>query len=363
MGIKLTDVDENFKVESPLGIENLVYHDIKTTPFQIYGADQETFTREGLWRIPEDVAKECGLTWGANCTAGFRVRFQTDSEYVAVKVVFVDTIGNRLGGLTRMACDLYVDHYNSSIFAKRMVPDVDVTDRYEGIAHLETRKKRYFTLYLPTYTMVKAVYIGLEEGAFIGPGREYLDVKPVVYYGSSITQGGTCHRPGNTYQSVISRRNNVDHKNLGFSGMGMAQIPIMEYISGLDMSVFVYDGLNTKKKGIEFLKSIHERGFKIVREKNPELPIIILSWPRSECFDTEKHLKFLNERRVVEMQTFINAVNSGDENVYFIDGTQYFNVPDGDICTTDGSHPTDYGFLRMADIIGNEIDRILRRKL
>ena len=63
------------------------------------------------------------------------------------------------------------------------------------------------------------------------------------------------------------------------------------------------------------------------------------------------------------MQTYINAVSSGDENVYFVDGTQFFNVPDGDVCTTDGSHPTDYGFLRMADLIGNEIDRILRQEL
>ena len=363
MGIKLEDVNENFKEESTLGLENLVYHDIKEEPFQIYGADAETFKRDGLWRIPEDVAKECELIWGANCTAGFRVRFQTDSEYVAVKVIFVDAVGDRLGGLTRMACDLYVDYNNVSQFAKRLKPGNDVKDCYEGVAHFETRKKRYFTLYLPTYEMVKEVYIGLEDGADIGPGRKYLDVKPVVYYGSSITQGGTCHRPGNTYQSIISRRNNIDYKNLGFSGRGLAQIPIMEYIAGLDMSVFVYDSLNVKKRDLEFLKNVHERGYKIVREKNPDLPIIIVSLPRCDDIHSEEGRKFKRLRRVIEMQTYINAVNNGDENLYFIDGPQFFNVPDGDICTTDGSHPTDYGFLRMADLIGNEIDRILRKEL
>ena len=117
------------------------------------------------------------------------------------------------------------------------------------------------------------------------------------------------------------------------------------------------------KTKIEFLKSIHERGFKIVREKNPELPIIIVSWSRYDDVCSEEGRKFKRLRRAIEMQTYINAVNNGDENVYFIDGTQFFNVPDGDICTTDGSHPTDYGCLRMADLIGNEIDRILRKEL
>ena len=360
MSIKLADVDENFKIESALGLERLVYHNIKAEPFQIYGADQETFKREGLWRIPEEVAKECDLTWGANCTAGFRVRFQTDSEYVAVKVVFVDAVGAGMVDISLMASDLHVDYDNGSRFAKRLVPKADATDGFEGVAHFETRKKRYFTLYLPTYVMVKEVFIGLEDGAYIGPGRRYLDIKPVVYYGSSITQGGVALRPGNTYQSIISRKNNIDHKNLGFSGRGLAQVPIMEYIAGLDMSVFVYDGLNVKNRDLEFLKNVHERGYKIVRAKNPELPIIIVSWSSIDNVSSEEERKFLKQRRVIEMETYINAVNNGDENVYFVDGAQFFNVPDGDICTTDGCHPTDYGFQRMADLIGTVLAFIFR---
>ena len=67
------------------------------------------------------------------------------------------------------------------------------------------------------------------------------------------------------------------------------------------------------------------------------------------------------KRRTVVMQTYINAVNAGDRNVYFIDGAQFFNIDEGDCCVADGCHPTDLGFKRMADVIGNQIDRVLRR--
>ena len=360
MSIKLWDVDPNFKMESTLNLQGLLYHDIKQKPFRIYGADKETFEKEGFWRISETLAKECSLEWGANCTAGFRVRFQTNSEYVAIKIKFVNPVETEYRSNTRMACDLYTDYENGSRFVKRFIPPGDVDDRYEGVVHLGSNKNRYFTLNLLSYEMVKEVYIGLEKEATIDAGKEYLNIKPIVYYGSSITQGGTCHRPGNTYQSIICRRNNIDYKNLGFSGRGKAEIPVMEYISSLDMSVFVYDALNATD--IDFLQSVHERGYKIVRKNNPDLPIIIVSWPEIVANEGEDMKRFRVKRRVVEMQTYINAVNNGDENVYFIDGKQFFNVPDGDCCTADGCHPTDYGFVRMADIIGNEIDTILQLK-
>lgn len=355
MSIKLSDVDPNFKMESTLDLQGLVYHDIKQPPFRIYGADKETFEKAGFWRIPEALANECSLEWGANCTAGFRVRFKTNSEYVAVKVKFVNPVETEYRSITRMTCDLYTDYENGSRFVQCLAPRCDVVDRYESVVHLGSNKDRYFTLNLLSYEMVKEVYIGLEKEATIDAGKEYLNMKPIVYYGSSITQGATCHRPGNTYQSIICRRNNIDFKNLGFSGRGMAEIPVMKYISNLDMSVFVYDALNAT--------DFHERGYKIVRKNNPDLPIIIVSRPDRVVKEFEDSQKSSFKRRIVEMQTYINAVNNGDENVYFIDGMQFFNVPDGDCCIENGLHPSDYGFLRMADIIGNEIDTILRHKM
>ena len=58
----------------------------------------------------------------------------------------------------------------------------------------------------PLYSGVQSLEIGVQSGSTVNIGREYQYKTPVVYYGSSITQGGCASRPGNTYQSILSRK-------------------------------------------------------------------------------------------------------------------------------------------------------------
>jgi len=361
MGIKLEDVDKNFRVESTLGLDDIKFYDVRKAPFKLYGADPSTFEGEEYWRMAKHVSDEIPhLFWHSKCSAGFRVRFKTDSEYVAVKVKIYSepTVFE-----TRCrCCDLYVDFENVSRFAGRFTPPKDVYEEYEAVIHFGNREERYLTLNLMNYEMLGDIKIGLQEDASLGEGRKYLDIKPILYYGSSITQGGCASRPGNTYQAIINRRNNIDYINLGFSGSAKAEIPVMEYIASREMSVFVYD-YDHNAPNVDYLRETHERGYKIIREKHPDLPIIFLTKPDYDNNYAAENGYFDGnvKRRTVVMQTYINAVNAGDRNVYFIDGAQFFNIDEGDCCVADGCHPTDLGFKRMADVIGNQIDRVLRR--
>ena len=65
------------------------------------------------------------------------------------------------------------------------------------------------------------------------------------------------------------------------------------------------------------------------------------------------------ERRSIIYSTYLKAVRSGDQNVYFIDGYSLFGGEGRDGCTVDGCHPNDLGFYRMADVIGGLIGRLL----
>ena len=65
------------------------------------------------------------------------------------------------------------------------------------------------------------------------------------------------------------------------------------------------------------------------------------------------------ERRKVIYKTYENAVNSGDKNVYFIDGQTFFGEKDRHFCTCDCCHPNDLGFYRMAQVIEPVIKQIL----
>ena len=75
----------------------------------------------------------------------------------------------------------------------------------------------------------------------------------------------------------------------------------------------------------------------------------------------DKSFSNIEERRQIIYNTYQNAVNSGDKNVYFIDGqTMYENVGH-DLCTVDNCHPNDLGFWCMANSIGNVLDDILNK--
>ena len=81
------------------------------------------------------------------------------------------------------------------IHKKTFVPGFDVKDGFEGIIEFETRELREITINFPLYSNVNELYIGLQQNAVLKEAAKYKDIKPIVYYGSSITQGGCASRP------------------------------------------------------------------------------------------------------------------------------------------------------------------------
>ncbi len=86
---------------------------------------------------------------------------------------------------------------------------------------------------MPLYSGVRHLYIGIPKGKKILPAKPYKVDTPVVYYGSSITQGGCASRPGNSYQGFISRHLKADYINLGFSGNAKGEETMARYIASL----------------------------------------------------------------------------------------------------------------------------------
>ncbi len=342
----IDDIDANLKIETSLNRENIKFYNVLEYPFKIYGV----FMENGKFRrIPEKIAASVseGVHYLHAKTSGGRIRFKTDSCFVAINVS-MDNIGRMPHcSLTGSAgFDLYADNN----YVRTFIPPYDIKEGYEGIIEFDSDALREITINFPLYSEVKEVYIGLNENSAIHEAMPYKNENPVVYYGSSITQGSCASRPGRCYQNIISRRFNLDYINLGFSGNAKAEDEIISYIKNLDMSLFVYD-YDHNAPGVEYLKNTHEKMFKEIRNEKPDIPVIMLSRPKYNLTKEEE------QRRQIIEETYNNAVLNGDKNVYFIDGKMLTQLCENE-GTVDDCHPTDLGFASMAKALGDVMEKI-----
>ena len=333
------------------------YYDALEAPFQLYGF-YKPHEERGYKRLPDEIGQNVndGVASLYTNTAGGRVRFSTDSQYVILRAQMPKVTKFAHMPLTGSSgFDLYVDDATGrrSAFHGIFRPAVGMKDGYASILKFKTPGMRYLTVNFPLYNDVTSLEIGLQEDAAVGEGLPYRNTLPVVFYGSSITQGGCASRPGNCYENMISRRYDLDYINLGFSGSGKAEDLIVDYMAGLKMSAFVAD-YDHNAPTVEYLRQTHCKMYQRIRERNPDLPYIMISKP--DFFNHEENAIL---RRNVILDTYRFALEQGDQNVYYIDGEGFFKGEWEDCCTVDTTHPNDLGFHFMAESIGNTLGKLI----
>lgn len=349
---KIKEFDKEFFKNIAFDIEGLNFYDITEEPFKIHGLIRPENENDTFRRMPREIAEKVseGVKRIHTNTAGGRVRFKTNSSRIAIFAKMPTICKWPHFALTGSAgFDVYV---NNKYF-KTFIPPYDMKDGYSGVVNTKNNDEKEIHINFPLYSDVSSLVIGLDEGASVSAPSLYKHEKPVVYYGSSITQGGFASRSGIAYEEAISRRLDCDYINLGFASNAKGEREMAEYIRSLDMSAFVYD-YDANADDAEYLQKTHKRMFDIIRERNPELPIIMLTFPNASLSeDYEK-------RRVVIKNTYLDALNSGDKNVYFIDGCEMMREASDDNSTTvDDIHPNDYGFVVMAKKIGDTLEKAL----
>ncbi len=353
--MKLSDVDVNFKVEACIQKDNLTFYNVLEAPFKVYGLMREN---DMFTRLPDKNAREANMDLHyLHCmTAGGRVRFKTDSTSVAI-VAKMGKMEPASHGAFSGGCgfDMYIRENGKENYYGTYIPPLDAREGYEGILPFATKEMREITINFPNYADVYDLYIGLDEDAKVEEASPYRDCAPIIFYGSSITQGGCSSRPGSDYARIISRRYHCDIVNLGFSGSARGEESFANYIANLPMSVFVYD-YDHNAPSAEHLEKTHEPFFKIIREKNPDLPIVIMS-----AVSHPRIFANYDRRQAAILKTYENAIAAGDKNVYYIDGSKIFDEDEAFGCTVEGCHPTDLGFYFMAKAVAKVLDPIFNK--
>lgn len=337
--------------------KNTVFYNPKEAPFEIFGLYEPTSDAKYYKRLPDEVGKNVseGVARLYTHTAGGRVRFATDSSSVTIRVK-LPVVGNMYHAtpLMQNGFDLYIDGESRSYFAGGFTFEYAKAREYEcKFPRPIPAGNKEITINFPLYGGVESIEIGLDEGARVWAHTPYKRNVPIVFYGSSITQGGCATRPGLSYQSRISREYDCDYINLGFSGNARAEDLIVDYMSGLKMSAFVSDyDYNTPSD--EHLRNTHYKMYEKIREKNPDIPYIMVTKP-----DFKFHTGDVTRRDII-MQSYLKARENGDNNVWFVDGSSFFALGDRGDYTVDTVHPTDVGFERMALMIGHVIREVMK---
>ena len=353
----ITKIDKNFA--NTFSYEGMKVYDVNNAPFRLYGlcrAEGETDYK----RLPKDFAENLGNPSVAvmyNRTTGIRIRFKTDSKRIVLKCIQSEQVNIPHIAVTCSSCfDLYADGAYCNVFRPgidangKWSDDKSMNGGYEsGYVFSGDRRMRELLIHFPLYNSVDAVYIALEEDAQLLPPEEYGHTGPVVFYGSSITQGACASHPGNCYVNILSRRLNFDFVNLGFSGGCFAEPEFARYIPTLKPSVLVLDYDHNSSSAQ--LAERHEAFFLEFRKYCPDTPVVMVS-------AADKSLGKPARRDIIR-KTYENALAAGDQNVYFVDGTEIYKVPGADACTVDTAHPNDLGFWCMANAIEKPLAEII----
>ena len=361
--MSIEKIDKNFEVKR-VKAENFDWFDHTNPNACLHGVFYDANDGE-FKRLPKDVAKATseGVFWLHNNTAGGRLKFRTASNVFAIKgeEKFIGVMPHMpLYG--QAGFSVYVD----GIYAGSVSPlYIDVEQRKDDIIYFDGMvdlSKQAFNrtiihdveIYFPLYYNVQKLFVGVEKGCEVLKPKEYAVTLPVLFYGSSITQGGCASHPGNDYPSILSRKLDFDFINLGFSGNGKAEDSIVEYIVGLDCSVYVMD-YDHNAPSLEYLERTHYPMYEKIRKAHPNAPIIFMSKP--DC-DYRYESELFREKI---KQSYKKARKSGDKNVYFVSGTRLFGKDCRDACAVDNCHPNDLGFYRMAKTLEPLMKKLLRK--
>lgn len=210
-------------------------------------------------------------------------------------------------------------------------------------------------LYLPLYNGTKSLEIGVPSSARLespAPRPEHLR-KPVVFYGTSITQGGCASRPGMTYAAILGRMLDRPVIDLGFSGSGTMEAPIGEVLAELDPAAYVIDCLwNIGDIPQSEYTSRISSLVQAIRRAHPLTPIVFVAQSQ---FRPEAHPTEFSRRQETSV---ISLQKQGDKNLVLVPGAHL--IGDDGEGTVDGVHLTDLGMDRQARCLLPVLKKLLR---
>ena len=319
---------------------------LKESPYDRLPISYKDKVREPVWEL-------------SKASAGITVRFHSNSTSISLKwTILNDFDMPHMASTGIKGIDLYTKYNNKwryvtsagALVGQKKYQNNEVAsdsiNEYELITNISSEFREY-KLFLPLYDGVTKLEIGIDSDAQIKKATPNTK-KPIVFYGTSITQGGCASRPGMAHTNIISRKLDVDCINFGFSGNGRMETPIIELISEIKASVYVIECLQNMN-----IKQVKERVLplvKIIRKKQPSIPIIFVEnmMYKTAFLDKTIETELIQENLALKNE-YDKILKNGFQNIFYIEDMKADGMDNEG--TVDGVHLTDLGFLRYANYI------------
>lgn len=320
----------------------------------------ETYTRLPL--ISKSKVRQ--PVWGlSQHSAGISIRFSSNSSTINIRWKLKNN--SNLSNMTPIASkglDLYAYTDNKWQFVGVAKPTGAYQNEAIIIEGMDTINREYL-LNLPLYDGIQSLEIGTNKGAYINkPSQKIIDTShPIVFYGTSITQGASASRPGLTYPALLERYFNKEVINLGFSGNGRFEKEIAEYIMTAKPSVIILDC--TPNSPADTIRKNLPKTIDYINSVNDTVPIILVeSIIRDFAFFKKDDktvfgtMSFINEQNNALNDVYESKIKTR-KNIFYINSENLIGKDHE--ATIDGTHFNDLGHYRAYERLRKEIEKII----
>lgn len=319
---------------------------------------------ECLRRLPDDQHLSQGVRFLSPHTSGGRIDFRSNTRHLCVKVKLRSSSHMyHMPDVGSAGFDLYMGEPDKAVMIG-ISRFENGSDEYTSYLHIYELpgKMENFLINMPLYSGIEALEIGIDPDAELLPPAPWKDDRPMVFYGTSITQGGCASRPGMSYTNILGRRFNMPSLNFGFSGNGKGEPEVAEYLAQIpDPALYLLDyEPNAQPEGVR--KTLKEF-IDILRNAHPDTPIFVMSSLRFNreipiTGDPDIQVPVLAGSAAFQRNEVNRRRRAGDKNIHFINGGKIAGK-DWHEFSVDGCHQTDLGFY----IIANQLEKILKKVL
>jgi len=288
--------------------------------------------------------------------AGMSIAFDTDSPSVAVKLEYGQVgFPDNATGITARGVDLYIQKdvewlwaASNEVYGNGGNPVVIIKDMNTQLKHC--------LLYLPLFSEVNSVKIGVQQGCIIQAGEMPFRHR-VAIFGSSFTHGSSTSRPAMAYPAQFSRMTGIQLLGLGCSGNCKMQPYFAEALKDVDCEAYIFDSFSNPSIAI-----IEANLFPFIEKIQSAKPGVPLIFQRT-IYRERRNFSESTEKFESERQAFADSIMAVAckkyRDVYYIKETNATSKRHE--TSVDGTHPGDYGYTLWAESITKPVLKILKK--